>query len=236
MSRVTRPGRLVLLGHPVAHSLSPRFQDAALARAGIALTYETLDVLPSELSATLQGLRGVRAAGNVTVPHKSAMAVRCDRLTPIGERTCAVNTFWHEDDQLVGDNTDVAGFDALVRTLHGSAPRNARVALMGAGGAAAAVCEAIAHWDGARVSIIARRPTAAASLAERYPSLATPAISVSAGLRDATLIVNATPVGLTDDAMPLDPEMLPCDADVIDLVYRAGETAFVRVPPCSNCR
>src|SRR5688572_14980952 len=67
--RVKRPGRLVLLGHPVRHSLSPRFQNAALKAAGIELTYEALDVPPAELTHRLAELKLARAAGNVTVPH-----------------------------------------------------------------------------------------------------------------------------------------------------------------------
>ena len=228
MIRATWPGRLVLLGHPVAHSLSPHFQSAALARAGISLRYEPLDVLPLELAATVRSLRGVGAAGNVTIPHKSAMALLCDHVTPVVERTRAVNTFWHEDERLVGDNTDVHGFDALVASLCGEAPGNSRVALLGAGGAAAAVCEAISRWSGASVSVFARRHSAAVELADRYFTIANAAQSLGAAMHDATLVVNATPVGLTDDAMPVDPALLPRDADVIDLVYRAGETAFVR--------
>jgi shikimate dehydrogenase len=228
MIRATRPGRLVLLGHPVAHSLSPRFQAAALARAGITLAYEALDVPPSDLSATLQTLRQVHAAGNVTIPYKAAMAALCDRLTPLSERTGAVNTFWHESEALVGDNTDAGGFNALVVSVCGEIPRNARVALIGAGGAAAAVCEAMSGWEGARISLIARRPSSAAALAARYSSIATGPCALRAALHDATLVVNATPVGMTDDATPVDAEWLPRDADVIDLVYRADETAFVR--------
>jgi shikimate dehydrogenase len=228
MSRGTRPGRLVLLGHPVAHSLSPRFQGAALARAGIPLTYEALDVPPSALAAAVSSLHDVLAAGNVTIPHKSAMALLCDRVTPVAERTRAVNTFWHDAGQLVGDNTDVAGFDALVATVYGALPQHARVALIGAGGAAAAVCEAISRWSDARVAIIARRPEAASVLADRYPLLVDRVTSETTELQGATLIVNATPVGLTNNAMPVDIERVPRDAAVIDLVYRGGETAFVR--------
>ena len=87
MIRASWPGRLVLLGHPVAHSLSPRFQGAALARARIPLTYEVLDVPPSELSGTVNGLHQTHAAGNVTIPHKAAMALLCGRLTPIAACT-----------------------------------------------------------------------------------------------------------------------------------------------------
>ena len=103
------PGRLVLLGHPVAHSASPRFQNAALRAAGIPLLYEALDVTVEELDATLQALALVNGAGNVTIPHKETVAGRCVRLTPLASRCGAANVFWHEDHILCGDNTDVAG-------------------------------------------------------------------------------------------------------------------------------
>ena len=64
------PARLVLLGHPVSHSISPLFQNAALKAAGMPLTYELLDVHPDALDETLASLAVERAAGNVTIPHK----------------------------------------------------------------------------------------------------------------------------------------------------------------------
>ena len=65
-----RPGRLVLLGHPVAHSISPRFQNAALRAAGIPLRYEAVDVAPEQLDEVLADLARQNAAGNVTITHK----------------------------------------------------------------------------------------------------------------------------------------------------------------------
>jgi shikimate dehydrogenase len=73
------PGRLVLLGHPVAHSLSPVFQNAALRRAGLPLTYEALDVPPARLERVASELRVADAAGNVTVPHKETFGRLCAR-------------------------------------------------------------------------------------------------------------------------------------------------------------
>ena len=70
------PGRLVLLGHPVAQSLSPIFQNAALIDAGIPLRYETLDVAPDQLGEALALLKTERAAGNVTIPR---LATSCWR-------------------------------------------------------------------------------------------------------------------------------------------------------------
>src|SRR5690606_7167812 len=91
--RMTLPGRLVLLGHPVAHSLSPRFQNAALTAAGIPLVYEAIDVAPELLDETLRVLVASQAAGNVTIPHKEAVYALCTRRTPVADRVGAVNTF-----------------------------------------------------------------------------------------------------------------------------------------------
>jgi hypothetical protein len=137
----TAIGRLVLLGHPVAHSLSPRFQNAALTAAGIPLRYEALDTPPDTLASVLDALISERAAGNVTIPHKEAVHARCDLRTPMAERVGAVNTFWCTlDGRLCGDNTDVSGFAAAARALLGdAAPTGLAIALVGAGGSAAAV-------------------------------------------------------------------------------------------------
>jgi shikimate dehydrogenase len=232
-------GRLALLGHPVAHSLSPRFQNAALRAARIPLLYQAVDVAPDALPAVLDGLVAARAAGNVTLPHKEAVAVRCDRRTPLAERVGAVNTFWCTlDGRLVGDNTDVAGVDASVRALFdGAVPHGLRVALLGAGGSAAAVLAAAESWPGAEVRIWSRTATRAEALASRFPSVARAVADRADVSRDADLVVNATPLGLrADDALPVDPRALGERSAVFDLVYRAGETAWVRAARARGLR
>jgi shikimate dehydrogenase len=224
------PGRLVLLGHPVAHSLSPRFQNAALRQAGIPLVYEALDVPPSALAAALAGLRAIGAAGNVTVPHKEAVAGHCDGLTPVARRAGAVNTFWCEGGRLIGDNTDVGGFEAVAADLldRSRHDRSIAVALLGAGGAAAAVLVAVERWAGARVRVFSRSAERTRRLCARFGNLAEPAETAQDAVRGAGLVVNATPLGLADDAMPIDPAALEPGAVAIDLVYRAGGTPWTR--------
>src|SRR6202040_2695378 len=150
------PGRLVLLGHPVAHSLSPIFQNAALRAAGISLLYEAVDVAPRDLRALLKKLKELGVAGNVTIPHKVAVHASCDELTDTAKRVGAVNTFWFESDRLHGDNTDVGGFDAAARALLGGETTGARMVVLGSGGAAAAIIAAAEQWTDARVAIVAR--------------------------------------------------------------------------------
>jgi shikimate dehydrogenase len=225
-----RPGRLVLLGHPVAHSLSPRLQNAALRRAGIGLVYEALDVAPAELGATLAALREIAAAGNVTIPHKEAVAAQCDGLTPVARRVGAVNTFWCERGRLIGDNTDVGGFEMAAADL---LPRreDARpivVGLLGAGGAAAAVLAAVERWTGARARVFSRSPDRTRRLCARFGDFAEAVGTAEDAARGAELVVNATPIGLQDDAMPIAPERLEPGAAALDLVYRPGGTAWTQ--------
>ena len=230
------PGRLVLLGHPVRHSLSPRFQNAALRAAGIPLTYEALDVPPHALEDALAQLRAGRAAGNVTVPHKAAVATACDRLTDIAARTGAVNTFWCEKRQLVGDNTDVAGFRALVRSVLGELPSGANIGLLGAGGGAAAVCAAAERWQGSRVRVHARSMERAIALRDRFPQLVSIADSPADAIRTATMVVNATPIGLSGEDHPVPLAEIPPDAAVMDLAYRSGLTPWIAAARAAGYR
>jgi shikimate dehydrogenase len=127
MTEITASTRVVaLLGHPVAHSLSPQMQNAAFAEAGLEWAYIALDVAPDGLDASVRGLAAAGFVGaNVTIPHKSAAALLCDEAD--GD---SVNTLVFADGRITGFNTDkeiVAGIDSV------------RVCLIGAGGAAAAL-------------------------------------------------------------------------------------------------
>ncbi len=228
-----RPTRLVLLGHPVAHSLSPTFQNAALDAASIPLRYEILDVPPRDLARTVDRLRASGAAGNATVPHKAGALAVCDRVTDVAATLGAVNTFWCADDgALVGDNTDAAGAVAALSTVLRRAGERppARVAVLGAGGAAAALIAAVGVvLPRAAVGVWARGAERAAALVARFDERATVAPTLDAALGDAQVVVNATPLGLAaGDVFPCPIEALAPGAIVLDLVYGAAETAWVR--------
>lgn len=233
---MTLPGRLVLLGHPVAQSRSPQMQNAALESAGLPIRYEALDVVPPDLDETLDRLMRANAAGNVTFPHKGAVHERCGARSPIADRVGAVNTFWCEQGTLVGDNTDVGGFSAAVLALCGGVPAGP-IALVGAGGAAAAVCAAAEQWGDLRVRVLARGIQRATRLASRFPELATVATRVDEALKGVSLVVNATPLGMRDDdALPVPVASIPAGAALLDLVYRPGETRLVHTARARGLR
>jgi shikimate dehydrogenase len=235
-SRAT-PRRLVLLGHPVAHSLSPRMHAAALAAIGSPLRYEAIDVPPAALDAQLDALVREPAAGNITIPHKVRVAERCAELTPRARRAGAVNVFWVEGGALAGDNTDIPAFAALAGLTLGALPGAERIALLGAGGAAAAVLAAAEQWRGARVTIFNRSRARAESLAARFPVVSGIAPTAIDAVREATLVVNATSLGLHDgDSLPVAIDRIPTDAAVVDLVYRPEGTAWVRAAAAAGFR
>ncbi len=224
---IDAPSRLVLLGHPVAHSISPLFQNAALRAAGIPLVYETLDVPPERLDVTLAHLREERAAGNVTIPLKELVAERCVRLSPLARRVGAVNVFWHEQGDLVGDNSDVGGAELVMRALVGGHLADARVALVGAGGSAASILAALERCGVRDVRVYNRNMDRAARLVSRFTSFTRAEGDLEQALAGATLVVNATPVGLHDASHPVPLELLPAGCAVFDLAYARGETAWV---------
>jgi shikimate dehydrogenase len=120
--------RVALLGHPVAHSLSPRMQNAAFAALGLDWSYEARDV-EDPVAAVAELKRLDFAGANVTIPHKQAVVAACDEAE--GE---AVNTLVFRHGRVLGFNTDkeiLAGIDAR------------RACVIGAGGAALALAPAL---------------------------------------------------------------------------------------------
>ncbi|QJR35030.1 shikimate dehydrogenase family protein [Gemmatimonas groenlandica] len=227
-----RPSRLVILGHPVAHSLSPVFQNAALLETAIPLVYDREDVAPDGLADALRRLAAEGAGGNITIPHKEAATALVARCTPVALRTGAVNTFWTEQGDLIGHNTDVDGAAATIRALlpvDSSAAGDTSVVLLGAGGSAAATLVALHSLGYHRLTIVARTTARAHALSERLsiPAEIVPPDAIERVVRRAGLVINATPIGLRDDALPMPVAFLPARCAVFDLVYRRGLTPWI---------
>jgi shikimate dehydrogenase len=230
------PGRLVLLGHPVSHSQSPVFQNAALEAAAIPLKYEALDVSPGDLPSTLGMAREGRWAGNVTIPHKEAVFSACTTLTPAAERIGAVNTFRSSAAGLVGHNTDVDGVRSAVRGLLGAEPKDLIFGVVGAGGTAAAVLAAVEGWPGCRALVANRGADRRDRLVARFSSIAR-AGDVAELASSANVVVNATSLGMRErDAFPIDPQTLAPGTTILDAVYSRQGTRFVRAAQARGLR
>ena len=221
--------RLVLIGHPVSQSLSPVMHNAALEATGSSIRYEAIDVPAENLGTTLEGLSHTRSGGNFTIPHKKPAVKSMRVISDVAHSVGAVNTFWSDGYGAIdGDNTDVAGFEESIRELTGQTPSGIRVAVLGAGGAAAAALTAIDRWDNVSASVHARDLARAMSMRMRHSAVVRVCSMRDPCLADADLVVNATPIGMGGEDVPVDLSHLRHDAIVFDMVYGKQETKFVR--------
>jgi shikimate dehydrogenase len=228
--------RVVLIGHPVAHSLSGAMQQAAFDQLGIDATYELWDRPPIELADAIAEIRGDDFLGaNVTIPHKERVVPMVDRLTEEGQATGAVNTITREGKRLVGHNTDVAGFKVALDKIVGKQkmPRNAVV--LGAGGGARAVVYGLIREGFQRIIVFNRHLHRAEGLVKHFGRTAAHMelrampwheSIIEAELAKTKLLVNATSIGLTSDESPVPAEVLHGDLLVLDVIY--AQTRLLR--------
>jgi shikimate dehydrogenase len=229
----TRP--VALLGWPARHSISPQLHNAAFAEHDLDLVYLALPTRPEDLLAVVRALGAVGAVGaNVTVPHKRAVVAACDELTREAELIGAVNTLAWGPDGLVGDNTDATGLAEALR-IDVALPADAEVVVLGTGGAARATAVAVGRL-GCRLTVVGRRPTAAAELAalgERAGAGTSAALDLAdeAAVADtvgrARLVVNATSLGMSGEPLPAPFHALTPDQVAYDLVYAPPQTPFL---------
>ena len=233
---------LGVIGWPIAHSLSPTLQNAALEAAGLDYVYTALPVRPEELSVAVAGLKALHFRGfNVTIPHKQAVLHALDEIEEDAQIIGAVNTVVSDEGKLKGYNTDVTGFlDAL--SLSGFRPEGQKCVLFGAGGAARAVLWGLIKSGVRSVTVGARHPERAEALTEDFAARASirgtrlaachfSSEEFLADFREADLIVNATPLGMTPniDAMPpVDFTQAKERAFAYDIIYTPAETKFLR--------
>jgi shikimate dehydrogenase len=217
----------VLLGDPVAHSLSPAFQNAAIRHLSLDAVYVALRCDSDSVAPLLRTLARAGGGGNVTLPHKAAAARCVDRPSEAVVRTGACNTFWAEDGTVCGDNTDVAGFRHAAARLNGTL-RGASVLIVGAGGGAAAAVCALVDDGAAEVTLLNRSPERARRLAERFSGYAT-VVRAAAAAGDVhgaefDLVVNASSGGLTAEAPPFPLDSLRRVGAALDLAYAPQRT------------
>lgn len=244
MVKIDQNTRLVgLMGYPLHHSFSPVMHNTVFEALEMNFAYLPLKVQPGRLNEAIMGFRAFHLVGaNVTIPHKEQIIPFLDQLTPEAELVGAVNTlYWNAEHQLVGDNTDVVGFQrSLAKTGLDLQGRSACV--IGSGGAARAVAVVLARMQVKEIIFLARRQDAIqqviADLSPLFPDLlwtphTQPTTVFAQDLERVWLLVNASPVGMYPqaEASPLSRtmvSMLPAGAHVYDLVYNPAQTQLLQ--------
>lgn len=235
--------RAGVIGYPLTHSTSPAIFQAAFDAAGIDAGYEAWPTETEQLEGRINALRGDEMLGaNVTIPHKEAVVPLLDRLDPQAELVGAVNTIVHDSGDLIGYNTDVAGFGRALREDAGFDAKGKHVVVLGAGGAARAVVLSLIESRAATILLTGRTPRRLTAVVNDLRGQTSAGITLSwaywldgsflVSLPKADLVVNCTPVGTRGsdaaDESILDTDYIPADGTVFDLVYNPAETPLLK--------
>jgi shikimate dehydrogenase len=252
---IAPPVRLGVFGDPVAHSLSPEMQNAALGACEIDAQYARFHIRANELRSALRFLRNLDFVGvNLTVPHKIAGFAQIDEADELASRAGSVNTIRLCDKKLIGSNTDGEGFLRAIRSEFSVDLRDLRVMIIGAGGGTGrAIAWQCALENCERLVLVNRTVAKANALADRLrPFFMEPRVlgpmarleaiaweesAIRMQLADTDLIVNATPLGMnSSDPTPVPSRLLAPHHMVFDCVYGPSKTALLHAAEQAGAR
>lgn len=228
-----------VVGHPIAHSLSPIMHRAGYQSIRLDAEYQRFDVLPKDLGAAVKGLKGLGFSGwNVTVPYKEKILPLLDDLTLEAQRAGAVNTVKVSEGRLIGHNTDGAGFIRSIQEWIDLEPGR-KIVLLGAGGAAKGIAMALAPL-GVQLHVLNRTAERAADLVESIRSFGGKAELEVWGsgdwLSQADCVIQTTTIGLKNEAYPFSLQGISPATLVVDIIFNPWETPFLRSAKEQGCK
>ncbi|MEM4198040.1 MAG: shikimate dehydrogenase [Candidatus Caldarchaeum sp.] len=237
-----RPGLLGVIGHPVAHSVSPQMVNTALKRAGVDnILYVPVEVKPRDLEAFCRSAPLMNFIGfNVTIPHKVSVIKHLSRLDSSAKQVGAVNVVKVVGDKLVGFNTDVLGvMTAIPSEADGS------VLVLGVGGAARAAAVALKRkgfedvvFAGRRLKTVKEFRKFAESRGIRCRFVKMGSAAMAEELRRCSILINATPVGMYPkvNETPVETSLLHRRMTVFDMVYNPPQTRLLKAARAKGAR
>ena len=227
---------LGIIGYPIAHTLSPAMQMAAINAAGLDYSYIAIPIQKGKLILAVDGLRALGFRGwNVTIPLKSTITQVLDSLDTDAKMIGAVNTVVNDGGRLTGYNTDVTGFVKALSEVE-FMPDECNAVVLGAGGAARAVLWGLYKRNVGHVAVGVRNPDKYKSIVEDFKVFENIEIfhweseEFREQLEQADILINTTPLGMMpdiDEMPPIDISLLPEGALVYDIIYTPAKTKLM---------
>ena len=215
-----------VIGNPIDHSLSPKLQNWWLKENNIDATYDKIKLEIHEIEKFIQEIKEQKVAGcNVTVPFKKTVIPFLDKLSLEAEQTQSVNTITFEDGDLVGHNTDIAGFDSAIRKLNFSV-NGKKVLILGAGGVVPSIIFALKNMNVQEITISNRTKEKAENLKVLFNNIK---ILEWGNLTDFHMVINATSLGLNNEKINLNFLSSGNDRLFYDVIYNPQETQFLKM-------
>ena len=236
-----------VIGDPIAHSYSPEIHRFLFNRMDLPFKYETIHVTSEGLADFIESSRKSERPGfNVTIPHKETILKYLDEIDPLAKQTGAVNTASNKKNRWIGHNTDIHGCSKALELSDWSSA-NGKTILLGAGGAARAAVMALYSLGVDNIAVYDVDPRKSNKLKFDFEAI----LSIhslmdlslerklEAELVDASLLINATPVGMwpsiEDSPLPCS-VCIPGNITVFDMVYRPVETRLLRSARSNGAR
>ncbi|MHB8378953.1 MAG: shikimate dehydrogenase family protein [Acidimicrobiales bacterium] len=223
--------RVGVAGSPIAHSLSPQLHEAGLRLAALDGTSRRVELGRGDAARLSELMLGEFDALSITAPLKYEAFAQSHELSDVARRTQSVNSLLNRDGALYGESTDGEGFLNALRVEFGSVVENAHAVVLGAGGAASAVVDALVHHGVASVAVHARHAFKVDELSGRYPNV----FSSSLVYRPVDLIVNTVPVAGRDvEAAVL--QGVHHDTVAVDITYDPRASSWRTLYDEAGCR
>ena len=218
--------KYLVIGNPIDHSLSPKLQNCWIKENNIDATYDKIKLKYHEIKNFTQDIKEQKIAGcNVTVPFKKTIIPFLDKLSPEAQKTQSVNTITFDNGDLVGHNTDIAGFDTAIRKLNFSV-KGKKVLILGAGGVVPSIIFALKNMHVQEIVISNRTREKAENLKVLFNDLK---ILDWGNLTDFNMVINATSLGLNNEKINLNFSSLGNDKLFYDVIYNPPETHFLKM-------
>ena len=214
-----------VIGNPIDHSLSPKLQNHWLKTNNINAIYDKIKLEDNQVEKFIQDIKKQKIIGcNVTVPFKKSVIPFLDKLSRESERTQSVNTIIFNNGNLIGHNTDIAGFEKAIRNINYTL-RSKRVLILGAGGVVPSIILALKKMNVSEISISNRTRKKAEDLRTQFFNLN---IVEWGSLPEIDVIINATSLGLSNEKINLDFSNIGKNKLFFDVIYNPRETNFLK--------
>ena len=217
--------KYLVIGNPIEHSLSPKLHNHWIKENNIDAIYDKKQLNESDIEEIVDEVKKGEIDGiNVTVPFKKSVISFLDQLTALAKEVQSVNTIFKKDDKIIGDNTDIGGFEKGLKYINYDL-KNKNVFILGAGGVASSIILALKRLGAAKIILSNRTKKKADDLKKKYTDLE---IINWGETPDFNVIINATSLGLkSDDQIKLNYTDIGTNKLFYDIIYNPNKTKFL---------
>ena len=214
-----------VIGNPIDHSLSPKLHNHWFKENKIDAIYDKKKIKENDLKNVFSEFKENKINGiNVTVPFKKSVIPYLDELSPEANQTQSVNTIILSNNNLIGHNTDIAGFTQAIKNLNFDI-KGKKIFILGAGGVVPSIIFALNKMNVAKIIVSNRTKNKAEELKSRFLNLD---VLDWGNITDFDVIINATSLGLKKESINLDFSKLGNNKLFYDVIYNPLETNFLK--------